>query len=93
MISDIAKQLYKRVDEEKLLRGKPLDAVIATSIFIACCQAHVARTFCEICKLTNVPKNMLVQYYKALEKAFNLTLGSSAARADDAKSVTSPKTF
>ncbi|KAH9036035.1 hypothetical protein EDB83DRAFT_2543574 [Lactarius deliciosus] len=26
-ISDIAKQLYKRADEEKLLRGKPLDAV------------------------------------------------------------------
>ena len=28
-ISDIAKQLYKRLDEEKLLRGKNLDAVIA----------------------------------------------------------------
>ena len=28
-ISDIAKQLYKRSDEEKLLRGKNLDAVIA----------------------------------------------------------------
>ncbi|KAI0278637.1 cyclin-like protein [Russula aff. rugulosa BPL654] len=90
-ISDMAKQLYKRVDEEKLLRGKPLDAVIATSIFIACRQAHVARTFCEICKLTNVPKNMLVQCYKVLEKAFNLTLGSSAARADDAMSITRPE--
>ena len=28
-ISDIAKQSYKRSDEEKLLRGKNLDAVIA----------------------------------------------------------------
>jgi transcription initiation factor TFIIB len=34
---------------------------------------------------------MLVQCYKALEKAFNLTLGSSAARVDDAKSVTRPE--
>lgn len=89
-ISDIAKQLYKRVDEEKLLRGRPLNAVIAASIFIACRQAHVPRTFCEISNLTNVRKNVLVQCHKALEQAFNLTSGSSTARAD-AKSVTRPE--
>ena len=52
--SDIAKQLYKRSDEEKLLRGKNLDAVIAACIFIACFQAHVPRTFREICNFTHV---------------------------------------
>lgn len=80
-ISDIAKQLYKRSDEEKLLRGKPLDAVIAACIFIACRQAHVPRTFREICTLTHVPKKTLGQCYKALEQAFNLTLGASASRS------------
>ncbi|KAN0140359.1 Cyclin-like protein [Lactarius tabidus] len=80
-ISDIAKQLYKRADEEKLLRGKPLDAVIAACIFIACRQAHVPRTFREICNLTHVSKKVLGQCYKALEQAFNLTPGSSAARS------------
>ncbi|KII95274.1 hypothetical protein PLICRDRAFT_34116 [Plicaturopsis crispa FD-325 SS-3] len=77
-ISDIAKQLYKRSDEEKLLRGKPLDAVIAACIFIACRQAHVPRTFREICNLTHVSKKTLGQCYKALEQAFNLTPGASA---------------
>ncbi|KAH9943206.1 cyclin-like protein [Epithele typhae] len=76
-ISDIAKQLYKRSDEEKLLRGKPLDAVIAACIFIACRQAHVPRTFREICNLTHVSKKTLGQCYKALEQAFNLTPGAS----------------
>jgi transcription initiation factor TFIIB len=80
-ISDIAKQLYKCADEEKLLRGKPLDAVIAACIFIACRQAHVPRTFREICNLTHVSKKVLGQCYKALEQAFNLTPGSSAARS------------
>jgi len=80
-ISDIAKQLYKRSDEEKLLRGKPLDAVIAACIFIACRQAHVPRTFREICNLTHVSKKTLGQCYKALEQAFNLTPGSSAHTA------------
>ncbi|KAG2141497.1 cyclin-like protein [Suillus cothurnatus] len=77
-ISDIAKQLYKRSDEEKLLRGKPLEAVIAACIFIACRQAHVPRTFREICNLTHVSKKTLGQCYKALEQAFNLSPGATA---------------
>lgn len=71
-ISDIAKQLFKRSDEEKLLRGKPLEAVIAACIFIACRQAKVPRTFREICNLTHVSKKMLGQCYKQLEQSFNL---------------------
>jgi len=89
-ISDIAKQLYKRSDEEKLLRGKPLDAVIAACIFIACRQAHVPRTFREICNLTHVSKKTLGQCYKALEQAFNLALGASA-HATSAGSATGPE--
>ncbi|PBK68795.1 TFIIB-domain-containing protein [Armillaria solidipes] len=53
-ISDIAKQLFKRAEQEKILRGKPMDAIIAACIFIACKQAHVPRTFREICNLTHV---------------------------------------
>ncbi|KAI0050030.1 transcription initiation factor IIB [Auriscalpium vulgare] len=92
-ISDIAKQLYKRSDEEKLLRGKPLDAVIAACIFIACRQAHVPRTFREICNLTHVSKKVLGQCYKALEQAFNLTPGAAAARPGSGVSavVTGPE--
>jgi len=89
-ISDIAKQLYKRSDEEKLLRGKPLEAVIAACIFIACRQAHVPRTFREICNLTHVSKKTLGQCYKALEQAFNLTPGASA-HATSASSTTGPE--
>lgn len=83
-ISDIAKQLYKRVDEEKLLRGKPHNAVIATTILTACRQAKVSRPFGQISKLTNVPAKELYQCRMVLERAFkrNPTPGSSvAARA------------
>ena len=67
--SDIAKQLYERVGEEKLPRGKPRDAVIPATVFIACCQAQVPRTFSEVCDLTRVSKKALAQCYKALERA------------------------
>ncbi|KAH8994397.1 cyclin-like protein [Lactarius hatsudake] len=80
-ISDITKQLYKRAHEEKLLRRKPPDAVIAACIFVACRQARVPRTFSEICSLTHVSKKLLGRCYKGLERAFNLTPRSSAARS------------
>jgi transcription initiation factor TFIIB len=57
-IVDTSKQLFKRVDEEKLLKGKSQDAIIAACIFIACRQGRVARTFKEIVALTNVPKKV-----------------------------------
>lgn len=91
-ISDIAKQLFKRSDEEKLLRGKPLEAVIAACIFIACRQAKVPRTFREICNLTHVSKKVLGQCYKQLEQAFNLTPGASADRhSNTPASLTGPE--
>jgi len=34
-VADVAKQLYKRIDEEKICRAKSTDAVIAACIFIA----------------------------------------------------------
>lgn len=71
-IADIAKQLYKRADQEKILKGKTQDAAVACCIFIACRQARVPRTFKEICQLTNVPKKTIGQCYKLLESHLNL---------------------
>ena len=72
-IADIAKQLYKRTDEEKILRGKSTDAIVACCIFIACRQGNVPRSFKEICQLTRVPKKTIGQCFKVIEQAFNLT--------------------
>lgn len=71
-IADIAKQLYKRTDEEKILRGKSTEAIVACCIFIACRQGNVPRSFREICQLTRVPKKLIGQCFKVIEQAFNL---------------------
>lgn len=57
-IIDTSKMLFKRVDEEKALRGKSEAAIIAACIFIACRQGRVPRTFKEIVALTNVSKKV-----------------------------------
>jgi transcription initiation factor TFIIB len=74
--------LYRRTEEEKLLRGKQPDAIVAACLFIACRQAAVPRTFREIVELTNVPKKQIGQCYKALERAFNLTPGATSSNPD-----------
>jgi len=73
LIADIAKQLFKRVEDEKLLRGKPNESIIAACIFIACRQEGVPRTFKEICTLTQVPKKEIGRCFKALNDAFHET--------------------
>jgi len=77
-IADIAKQLYRRADQDKILRGKSQDAAVACCIFIACRQARVPRTFKEICQLTNVPKKTIGQCYKLLENHLNLNSANQA---------------
>ncbi|KAG8763361.1 transcription initiation factor IIB, partial [Ceratobasidium sp. 423] len=83
-VSDTAKQLYKRAEEEKIVRGKSADAVVACCILIACRQANVPRTFKEIHQLTRVPKKTLGQCFKAFEQAFDLSRPAPADGADGA---------
>ncbi|KAI5832162.1 transcription factor TFIIB repeat-domain-containing protein [Schizophyllum commune] len=76
-ISDIAKQLYKRVHDEGVLKGKPQEAITAACIFIACRQAHVPRTFREFCDLTHVSKKLLGFCCRTISLTFNLAPGAS----------------
>lgn len=84
-VSDIAKQLYARVDEENIvpyrLRNRnAYEATLAACVFIACRQARVPRTFVEICRLTSVDKKDIGRAYKELEQKFNLRSSSTAGR-------------
>ncbi|KAJ1035930.1 hypothetical protein NDA13_000585 [Ustilago tritici] len=71
-VSDVAKQAYRRVEEEKILRGKKPDAIIAAAIYVACKMNHVPRTFPEICSLTSVSKKHIGQCFKEMQQAFGL---------------------
>ncbi|CAG8668930.1 4348_t:CDS:1, partial [Ambispora leptoticha] len=76
LIADIAKQLYKRAEEEKLLRGKSTESIIAACIFIACRQENVPRTFKEICAITRVPKKEIGRCFKTLIRTFETNVAT-----------------
>jgi len=79
VVSDIAKQLYKKIEDSKQLKGKTIQSIIAACIFIACRKANVPRTFKEICALTKVPKNEIGRVYKTIEKLLVAEAQSNAA--------------
>ncbi|KAI8320955.1 cyclin-like protein [Martensiomyces pterosporus] len=78
-IDDAARQLYRRVEEGNLHRGKNIDAIIATCIFLACRQEGVPRTFKEICALTNVPRKDIGRTFKFLKEKLGADTGSMSS--------------
>ncbi|GMM37216.1 transcription factor TFIIB [Saccharomycopsis crataegensis] len=68
IVQDAAKEVYKLSYEEKPLKGKSQEAIMAAAIFIGCRKANVARTFKEIWVLTKVPKKEIGKTFKLIKK-------------------------
>ncbi|KAL7752292.1 transcription initiation factor IIB [Sorochytrium milnesiophthora] len=66
-IIDTAKQMYKKADDDKLIKGKH-DAVVATCVVLACRANFVPRTFKEMAEVTKVPKNDIGKVFSALKQ-------------------------
>lgn len=66
IVQDGAKEVYKLVYDERPLRGKSQESIMAAAIFIGCRKANVARTFKEIWALTNVPKKEIGKVFKIM---------------------------
>ncbi len=70
VVIDSAKQLFKKVEDEKLLKGKTQEAIMASCIYLACREQNVTRTFKEIYALTKVSKKEIGRCYKILRSLF-----------------------
>lgn len=44
-IRDRANELYRQIDDQKSMRGRTADGIIAASLYIACRLEQVPRTF------------------------------------------------
>lgn len=68
IVQDGAKEVYKLVYEERPLKGKSQESIMAAAIFIGCRKAKVARSFKEIWALTNVPRKEIGKVFKIMNK-------------------------
>lgn len=76
MVSDTAKQLYRRTEEERVARGKKTEAKVAAAIFISCKICKVPRTFPEICAITKVSKKLIGQVFREMQTSLDLNNGA-----------------
>ncbi|CAG8543149.1 900_t:CDS:2 [Diversispora eburnea] len=73
-IIETTKQLYRRSNEEKILRGKNKVVIYAACIYIACRIMNVGRSLKEIIAVTRVSKGHLSRAIKILVSTFDLNL-------------------
>lgn len=78
--AEAAKMLFRRVHDERIMRGRRTEAIIAAVLFVACKQSGNPRTFVEIQKVTNVNKKQIADCFKELQATFDL--GASNARPE-----------
>ncbi|KAK7204035.1 general RNA polymerase II transcription factor, TFIIB subunit [Myxozyma melibiosi] len=76
IVQDTAKDIFKKVEDHRKLKGKSQESIEAAAIFIACRQSGVPRAFKEICLLTNVPKKEIGRVFKVIDSIL-LESGSS----------------
>ncbi|KDP31182.1 hypothetical protein JCGZ_11558 [Jatropha curcas] len=55
IIKDRANEIYKKVEDQKPLKGRNQDAILAACLYIACRQENKPRTVKEICSVVNGP--------------------------------------
>jgi len=67
-LKERANKLFKQVYESKSLRGRSNEAISAASLYIACRQEGVPRTFKEICAISRISRKEISRSFKLIIK-------------------------
>ncbi|KAK3010270.1 hypothetical protein RJ639_012590, partial [Escallonia herrerae] len=85
-IKDRAREMYKRLEEQKCTRGRNLEALAAGCLFFACRQEGKPRTIKEICSVANGASKKEIGRAKefivkqlAVEMGQSMELGATSA--------------
>ena len=73
-VSEKAAYIYRKVLERKLVRGRSITAMIASSLYAACRQTETPRTLKEVSSTINVTKKELSGCYRLIVKELDLKM-------------------
>lgn len=96
IVKDCAKEAYKICFEEKALKGKSQESIMASVILVGCRRAEVGRSFKEILSLTNVRKKEIGKTFNTIKNILREKNANGFANIDTANissGQTSAETF
>ena len=73
-VRETAAMIYRKASMKKLVRGRSVDGVAASSLYAACRQCHVPRTLDEISKVAYISKKELGRNYRYISSELELKL-------------------
>ena len=73
-IREDASVIYRRAAKNNLIRGRSIEGVVATSLYIACRICNLPRTLNEIAEVSNVSKKQIAKNYRFLSRELDINL-------------------
>lgn len=73
-IREDASVIYRRAAKNNLIRGRSIEGVVATSLYIACRICNLPRTLNEIAEVSNVSKKQIAKNYRFLSRELDIKL-------------------
>jgi transcription initiation factor TFIIB len=73
-VREDASVVYKQAVDHKLIRGRSIDVVVASSIYIACRRCKLPRTLDEIVEVSKVTKKEVGRTYRFLSRELSIKL-------------------
>lgn len=69
-----ASMIYRRSVEADMVRGRSIDALVASAIYAVCCRNKLGRTLEEICAESPVGRKELTRTYKLMKQKLKLRM-------------------
>jgi transcription initiation factor TFIIB len=77
-VKEAASMVYRRTVEKKLIRGRSIESVAASALYVACRQLSVPRTLEEIASVTKVDKKEIGRSYRFLARELGIKLAPTS---------------
>ena len=93
VIKEESKILFKKIDEQKNLKGRPQQAIISACVFISCRKKNNPRAIREICRNFTVDKKDILKCYSIIKKLEEPCKPSDKSASEYAKRYASELNF
>jgi len=69
-----ASMIYRKAVEADMIRGRSIDALVASAVYAVCCLSKLGRTIEEICEHSRIGRKELTRTYKLMKQRLKMRM-------------------